>query len=450
MKTRLRKIELLSFYDHTGIEAHLTKMAQKGWMIERMSNYFWTYRKIEPQALHFTVSYFPKASDFDPAPSDAQQTLLDFCAATGWALACTWFQMQVFYSPEQDPVPINTEPALEVETLHKACKANYLRAYWVLLAISLVLTLLFLSSLISDTLRLLASPRDLSMGSCCLILFLLSAGELGAYYTWHRRAKRAARLGLFLDTPSTRNLQKVLFVLLGLCVLYWLGNLALLGQSFMVWLVFAVLLCMAAAVVVMSAVKGLLKRKQVPSGANRALTLLACFLTCLVLSKAVVSMGMKLYSSADLEGLPLNVQAPLYVADLLETDHSDYLTTTSADQSLFLERLEVHQRPGFGGASSSDIPELYYELYTVKVPALYSFCEGQLKRLILLSAFWDGYLAEEDPAPWGAGEAYRLVLNSGQETNVYLLCYENRLLRAKFSWQPTQAQMGIVGDTLAN
>jgi len=34
MKTRLRRIETLSFYDHTGIEKHLTRMAGKGWMIE--------------------------------------------------------------------------------------------------------------------------------------------------------------------------------------------------------------------------------------------------------------------------------------------------------------------------------------------------------------------------------------------------------------------------------
>ena len=59
MKGKKRKLELLSFYDHTGIERHLADMAQKGWMIERMSNYFWTYRKIQPQKLIFTVSYFP-------------------------------------------------------------------------------------------------------------------------------------------------------------------------------------------------------------------------------------------------------------------------------------------------------------------------------------------------------------------------------------------------------
>jgi len=51
MKTKKRRLEALSFYDHTGIEKHLADMARKGWMIEQISNYYWTYRKIEPQEL---------------------------------------------------------------------------------------------------------------------------------------------------------------------------------------------------------------------------------------------------------------------------------------------------------------------------------------------------------------------------------------------------------------
>ena len=49
MKSKMRRLETLSFYDHTGIEKHLAKMTQKGWMIEHITNQFWTYRRIEPQ-----------------------------------------------------------------------------------------------------------------------------------------------------------------------------------------------------------------------------------------------------------------------------------------------------------------------------------------------------------------------------------------------------------------
>ena len=107
MKTKKRRLEFFSFYNHTGIEQHLVEMAQKGWMIESISNFYWTYRKIEPKNIHFSVSYYPRASDFDPGPTEEQQTFHDFCAHTGWQLACTWFQMQVFYNEKESPIPLD-------------------------------------------------------------------------------------------------------------------------------------------------------------------------------------------------------------------------------------------------------------------------------------------------------------------------------------------------------
>ena len=72
MKTKTRRMEYFSFYNHTGIENHLAEMAQKGWMVESISNFYWTYRKIEPKNIHFSVSYYPRASDFDPGPTEEQ------------------------------------------------------------------------------------------------------------------------------------------------------------------------------------------------------------------------------------------------------------------------------------------------------------------------------------------------------------------------------------------
>ena len=41
MKTKKRRLEYYSFYNHTGIERHLTEMAQKGWLLESISNFYW-------------------------------------------------------------------------------------------------------------------------------------------------------------------------------------------------------------------------------------------------------------------------------------------------------------------------------------------------------------------------------------------------------------------------
>ena len=120
MKNTKRRYEVYSFFDYTGIAAHLTKMAEKGWLIEKLSNFGWTYRRIEPKKITFFISYFPKASDFDPEPTEEQKMFLDFCRHTGWELAASSAQMQIFYNDQENPIPIETDPAIEVETIHRA------------------------------------------------------------------------------------------------------------------------------------------------------------------------------------------------------------------------------------------------------------------------------------------------------------------------------------------
>lgn len=47
MRNTKRRIEPLSFFDHTGISRHLEKMAAKGWMIEKIVNTGWVCFRIQ-------------------------------------------------------------------------------------------------------------------------------------------------------------------------------------------------------------------------------------------------------------------------------------------------------------------------------------------------------------------------------------------------------------------
>jgi len=449
MKNKKRRFETLSFYDHTGIEKHLTEMARKGWMIERISNYYWTYHKIEPQELHFTVSYYPKASEFDPIPTEGQQTFLDFCAQTGWELVCTWFQMQIFCNEGENPTPIYTDPALEVASIHKACKANYLRSYWLLLAIGAVGGGLFLSSLIADTLRFLAAPGDLVTGLVTLMLFVFCAVELVTYYRWYKKAKKAARQERFLDTPSTAKFQKIFVALLLLLAACWLVQL-LFGRSPMMAIIAAlVFLVFFVTSVFQNVVKGLLKRLRAMAWLNRILTVAASFVIAYILMGAVIAVGVNLIKAMpDAELFP-EMETPLRITDLLETDYSDYILMGSPEQSVLLTQLKIEQRHGFEDEASTDIPEIEYDWIGVRMPWLYSFCESQMKRLMLLSVSGKGTLEEQDPTPWGANRVYRLRPDKEQEKTEYLLCFDEILVNVGFNWEPTPEQMHIAGARLA-
>ena len=178
MKNTKRRIEPLSFFDHTGISGHLERMAAKGWMIEKIINTGWVYRRIEPKNIHFAVSYFPKASEFDPEPSEEQKMFHDFCAHTGWQLACTSAQLQIFYNERENPIPIETDPELELQAIHASAKKGFIPQYIALLAIALLNGAMWISNLLGDPIDLLSPPTKLFTGFAWLLLAILCIVEL--------------------------------------------------------------------------------------------------------------------------------------------------------------------------------------------------------------------------------------------------------------------------------
>ena len=224
MKNTKRRMEVFSFFDHTGISAHLENMAQKGWMIEKITTFGWRYRRIEPQKVKFAVSYYPKASEFDPEPSEEQKIFHEFCAHTGWKLACTSAQLQIFYNERKNPTPIETEPVLELQTIHASVKRGMLPSYLLLMLVAVLNARLFISRLLGDPIDLLASPSGLFSGFTVIWLALLCAVELVTYFKWYSKAKVAAEQGEFLKAPSTAKFQKVVLVIVGIALIYWAVN----------------------------------------------------------------------------------------------------------------------------------------------------------------------------------------------------------------------------------
>ncbi|MBR3770399.1 MAG: DUF2812 domain-containing protein [Lachnospiraceae bacterium] len=464
MKNTKRRIEPLSFYDHNGISSHLEKMAAKGWMIEKIVNTGWVYKRIEPQEVHFAVSYYPKASEFDPEPSEEQKMFHDFCAHTGWQLACTSAQMQIFYNERENPVPIETEPELEVQSIHASAKKSFIPSYILLLVIAFLQGSLWVGNLRGDPLDLLSNPTKLFTGFCWLVLAILCAVEIGCYLRWHAKAEIAAKHGEFLKTPSTSKFQKiVLAVVLGGAGLWGL-NYMIVGDNLQRLVVFAMCIYMFALFGIVNATKEFLKRKKASRGINRTLTVITSFVASFAMMGAIVfgtlyASSHGVFADKDEETYVHNGatwvihqdELPLVVEDLVDVDYNGYIKERRGNESLILGQLVMRQHPRFDAKNYSDIPQLEYTMTIVKVPALYEMCK---KRLIYereeLHYYGEEEYRAEDAAPWGANEVYRLYdLEYGVE-NDYLLCYDNLLVEINFDWEPTIEQMAIVGEKLKN
>lgn len=119
MKNTKRVRIKFEFFDRAGISKYLEEQAQQGWMLKKIGRLFWTFEKIEPAPLHFAVTYFPKASEYDPEPSEEQALFYEMCEHTGWKLVTTSAQMQIFCNEDENPVPIETDPCVDVENIRR-------------------------------------------------------------------------------------------------------------------------------------------------------------------------------------------------------------------------------------------------------------------------------------------------------------------------------------------
>lgn len=454
MKPKKRRLEYYSFYNHTGIEKHLTEMAQKGWMLEAISNLYWTYRKIEPKTIHFCVTYYPRGSDFDPEPSEDQQTFHDFCAYTGWQLACTWHQMQVFYNEKESSIPLETDPVMEVDTLHRACKKNFLPSFYSMLALGILMGGYTLARIFYDPIGLLTSSSQMLTGFAYICVLAISLVELVTYFSWYKKARRAAQDGLFVDTPSTAGFQKCIVVLLMIGMVWWLTNLLAADDPLLFWVAVAMLGYMFVVILAVNGIKQGLKKAKVSRGMNRFVTLAACFILPLIMTGLVTYGFISLNRTGAFERKPQDdMSIPLSLSDFMEINEMDYTEYDRTNETTLLQQRVVNHHASLHAMEAGNAESLRYIITTVKVPFLYKWCAEQI--------FWDedesnngipeghrSIYKETDASYWGADAAYRLYHEEGWWRNTYLLYYDDRIIEIHFSWEPTEDDMAIVNQKL--
>lgn len=447
-----------TFYDRTGICRILEAQAEKGWLLDRVSNYGWRFRRMEPQKVHYAVTYFPKASAYDPGPLEQQRDLHEFCAHSGWILAGTSAQMQIFYNMTENPVPIETDPLLELENIHRSAKKNYLPAYFLLLVLAIMQIALQIGQLMSFPLTYLSQDTVIFNWLCEVVLFTMCMQEIAGYFFWYRKAKPAAENGAFVETRGHRKCQLFLLGVIIAALIWLLCSMsprmaAVMGTVLI--LLFAVIIC------VMS-IQSLMKRKGVPTGTNRTVTLL---LTA-VLTVAVT--GLIFPVTGCIMELPVweenrevrqfewnghyfdiySDDIPLRVEDLADASSPDYSYEAREQGSFLLKKGEYSQMVW----ASSEYPEMSYVVYTTQIPAIYDLCAREVITPMDYPAgayengelFYDTYIPQE-AAPWGAETVYRRYAGE-QPDNHYVLCYKNTIVIFRPNWEPTEAQMAVVGE----
>lgn len=463
MKNTKRCFCNFSFYDQESIQEKLETMASKGWMVEKLSNMMWTYKRIEPKQLRFAVTYFPDASEFDPGPTEGELTKMDFCAQDGWILAVRWGAMQIFYNENLDAIPIETDPVASVNNIHTAMKKNVLRTHLFSIAMLIYYLTFQFFRMKDDPIEYLSNPFYLYSIPMFAALLVSSIHEIIYHFAWYKKAKKTAENdGIFLPLKSKPLASYSLLAFSALCMLLAYSGFRTSNRTIVIALVYLAIMLLVFAIG--NGIKAALKRKGASRGFNLIVSTgtvtLLTFVALALLCTAIITGDFTLWgkkqpiATYDINGwtmevyddpLPLEIE-DMSAADAIWSKEADYQETFLASYRKYNQDF-VH----IEGNDAGETKDLQYSIIDVKVPVLFDF----MKQAILNSRqdevhddfiFTDHY-EQIDPTIWQADDAYQ-VYWSDSLLNTYLLCWDNRIVEIKFYWEPTPEQIAVAIEKL--
>jgi len=449
-----------SFYDRTGIQSFLEQKAAEGWMLEKLGGFLWKFRRMEPKKVHFTVTFFPKASMFEAGASDQQIMYQEFCAYSGWKLVAYSAQLQIFCNEEEDPIPIETDPVIELENIHATAKKVYLPAYYMLLPVGILPWLTIGFAWNSDPVHFLSTNIYLVNILTSVITLLLCFTELIGYYRWRRKASLLAEEGEFVPTRGRRYFQIALVILMMLCLTVLLFNFA---EPHISLMMLATLLLLGVTIAVSVGATKFMKKKNVSAKWNKIITYGLIFILSMVtlgFGTFGVIAGLHYWNHEE-KDLPTyefrgtthvlyQDELSMYIQDFMEVDREVYsYRITNSSESLFVKMEEGYQRPRYDRLEQ---PDLRYSIAEVKADFLFDvLLEAVLESSkdawsedIYGNVTYDEF-RKIDATPWGADAAYQ-EFSGADPMSSYLLCYGNKIVEFDPDWDMTAEQMALMGE----
>ncbi len=450
-------------YDKTGICKYLERKAADGWLLVDMSSIMWEYKRIEPQKLKFNISYVNKSSAYDYGLTENQVSFVEYCEHSGWKFAASFDHTFVFYTDNENTVPIETDTVVEVENIHYIMKRKLLVPY-LLLTVSPIINLSTrLFDFFDDTVaQLLSNTVFLIIPLLFIPLFFLS--EMFEYIVWYIRAKKLASLGGgFLSTKNFSNI-KAIAVLLITLISFLLYSISV-GDSSGMTAVLCGILVVVAVLLFTRGTTALLKKLNVPKTVNRVVSVAVCLAVSVACLHLSVNTVMKIPRDS-VEDIYNNIQykteaefseaAPLEIADFIKETNGTkaWIENQKAVCAEKFRAVQYAKNP-----ATEEEYNLTYTVFEIKIPFLRRVCINNLfDQYSALGNFLD---IESYPGKvlldrishrkivadvWSADEAYVLCVD-GESMNRYLLCYGNKIVEFIPSWKLTAEQVAVVAET---
>lgn len=133
----------IHLFEVSTLERHFETMANKGWMLHKLSSNYLVYERCEPQVVSFHINLFAKGSLLSPQyVGDELNRYIDLVCEYGYEQICSYSYFQVFISHQEHIIPIDTDEYLSQKAYKKATIRYEMMNYGILAIMWLAMALL--------------------------------------------------------------------------------------------------------------------------------------------------------------------------------------------------------------------------------------------------------------------------------------------------------------------
>ena len=119
-------------YAFRALERKLLSESEKGWIVDKVGQFFIKYRSCEPKKRSVQVVFDPGASEYAPGVATETQELEEYISAAGWMKACDYFKQKIYYNEDPDAVPIETDDRLKLQSIKDSMRPTNLFGFVVI------------------------------------------------------------------------------------------------------------------------------------------------------------------------------------------------------------------------------------------------------------------------------------------------------------------------------
>ena len=415
-------------YDYAYVEEKLTRLAAEGWHLETVGNMLWKFRRGEPKAVRYAVTFAPSASVYNSRPTEEEEEdLADLCAQAGWVRVATQAQRHIYRNSDPSATPLETDEAERLKNIRRTMKKHFFPTEILMVAIFLMQFFMHYSTMTRSPGRTLSSPMMIATLGISLFVAAIHAFLALNGHLWLRRARRAVDSGE--EIPVNRFYRRFRWVVWGVLILYLLCLFWSVGAIFLTWVV------VTSAVMLLVTWGGIAlgKTLNAPKWVNMVVPAGLCALVMMILMPLLV---LSMDSTGD----------ELHQAESLPVTLTQLTGETGTERFVMEESSSFLCSYGRYWDTGADDVRIAYTIVDVKCPLFYDMLLNEQEQQFMQSSMntylpIDGELRAQFDA-----EYVRHSQNSTGDR--WFICWEDRIVHLRAGWELTNEQLQIIKDCL--